>query len=71
MRKLLALILAGGNAPFKANGLEIAELHRQLGEFEAAAQTLRDYKEDYQTVMKQMIGEQVAKGCAAPVRFRM
>ena len=71
MTKLLALILAGGDAPFKTNGLEVAELHRQLGQFEAAAQALSEYKEDYQAVLKQMISEQVSQRCTAPVRFRM
>jgi hypothetical protein len=71
MNKLLALILAGGDAPFQVNSLEIAELHRELGQFDLAAQALSEYTEDYQTVLKHMIGEQVAQACAAPVRFRM
>ena len=71
MTKLLALVLAGADAPFETDGLEVAELHRQLGQFEAAAQALSDYKKDYQAVLKQMISEQVEQRCTAPVRFRM
>jgi hypothetical protein len=71
MTKLLALIQAGGHAPFRTNGLEVAELHRQLGRFEAAAQALSAYKDDYQAVLKQMISAQVEQRCNAPVRFRM
>ena len=47
------------------------KLHRQLGQFDAAAQALSEYDEDYQAVLKQMISEQVAQRCNAPVRFRM
>lgn len=71
MSKLLALVLAGGDAPFRTNGLELAELHRQLGQFEAAAQALREYQDDYREVLKKMIGDQVAQRCNAPVRFRL
>jgi len=71
MTKLRALILAGADAPFETDGLEVAELHRQLGQFDAAAQALSEYDEDYQAVLKQMISEQVAQRCNAPVRFRM
>ena len=71
MNKLLALILAGGDAPFKADGLEIAELHRQLGQFEAAEKALSEYQDEYHDVFKKMIGDQVAKRSNAPVRFRM
>jgi hypothetical protein len=71
MTKLLALILAGGDAPFKANALEIAELHRELGEFGAATKVLHQYNEDDQEVMKQMISKRIAERCSAPVRFRM
>jgi hypothetical protein len=71
MNKLLVLILAGGDAPFKADGLEIAELHRQLGQFEAAEKALSEYQDEYREVFKKMIGVQVAQRCNAPVRFRM
>lgn len=71
MSKLLTLILAGGDAPFKTNGLEVAELHRQLGQFDAAAQALSEYQDDYQAVLKQVISAQVEQRSTAPVRFRM
>ena len=71
MTRLLALILAGADAPFGAKVLEIAELHRELGQFEAAAEALRECDEDHHAVTRQVINGQIAERCAAPIRFRM
>ncbi len=71
MTRLLALLLAGADATFEANGLEIAELHRELGQFDAAAKALRSVVEDYQAVTKKVIAEQITDRCAAPIRYRM
>jgi len=71
MTQLLTLIRAGGDAPFKANALEIAELHRELGQFDAAALASSAWTEDYYEVTKQVIDEQIAQRCASPIRYRM
>ena len=71
MTRLLALILAGADAPVEAKALEIAELHRELGQFDAAAEALRACDEDHHAVTRQVINGQIAERCAAPIRFRM
>lgn len=71
MTQLLTLIRAGGDAPFKANPLEIAELHRELGQFDAAALASSTWTEDYYEVTKQVIDEQIAQRCTSPIRYRM
>jgi hypothetical protein len=71
MACLLALILAGAEMPFKANALEIAELHRELGNFDAAAQALHTVSEDREEVTKQVIKGQILERSAAPIRYRM
>ena len=71
MTQLLTLIRAGGDAPFEANALEIAELHRELGQFDAAALASSAWTEDYYEVSKQVIDEQIAQRCTSPIRYRM
>lgn len=71
MARLLILILAGADAPFRTDALEIAELHRELGQFDAAAEALRKATDDDHAVTKQVIDGQIAERCAAPIRYRM
>ena len=71
MTHLLGLILAGAEAPFKINWLEVAELHRELSEFDAAGAALSECTADYQRVTKTVIGNQVENRSTGPVRFRM
>ena len=71
MTRLLVLILAGADAPFEAKGLETAELHRELGQFDAATAALCTVNEDHQAVTKKVIEGQIADRCASPIRYRM
>lgn len=71
MTQLLGLILARAEAPLKIDWLEIAELHRELSEFDAAGAALRECTADYQRGTKTVIGHQVELGSAAPIRYRL
>jgi hypothetical protein len=71
MARLLALILNETDQPSKADQLEVAELYRELGQFEAAADALSSCNEDHQQVTKKVISEQIELRSAAPIRYRM
>jgi hypothetical protein len=71
MARLLALILNESDQSCKADQLEVAELHRELGHFEAAADALSSCNEDHQQVTKKVIGEQIELRFAAPIRYRV
>lgn len=70
MKALLALILDGAEAPLKPDNLEIAELHRELGQFEAAAAALNSADDRDQRVTKKVIATLIDERSAAPVRYR-
>jgi hypothetical protein len=70
MARLLALILNEADQSGKADQLEVAELHRELGQFEAAADALSSCNEDHQQVTKKVISEQIGLCSAAPIRYR-
>ena len=70
MVRLLALILNKTDQLSKADQLEVAELHRDLGQFEAAEEALGACNEDQQQVTKQVISEQIQLRSAAPIRYR-
>jgi thioredoxin-like negative regulator of GroEL len=70
MARLLALILNEADQSGKADQLEVAELHRELGQFEAAADALSSCNEDHQQVTKRVISEQIELRSAAPIRYR-
>ena len=70
MARLLALILNKTDQLSKADQLEVAELYRELGQFEAAAQALSSCNEDHQQVTKRVISEQIELRSAAPIRYR-
>ena len=70
MARLLALILNEADQLGKADQLEVAELYRELGQFEAAEEALGACNEDQQQVTKQVIGEQIELRSAAPIRYR-
>lgn len=67
MKALLLLFkLAPGNW---SDWCTVAELHRELGEFEEAAVALQELKE--QTVTSRLIGSMLEKRETAPMRYRM
>ena len=70
MARLLALILNKTDQLSKADQLEVAELYRELGQFEAAAQALSTCNEDHAQVTKRVISEQIELRSAAPIRYR-
>lgn len=69
MALLLALILNEADQSGKADQLEVAELYRELGQFEAAEEALGACSEDQQQVTKQVISEQIQLRSAAPIRY--
>ena len=71
MARLLALILNETDQSSKADQLEVAELYRELGQFEAAADALSSCNEDHQQVTKRVISEQIELRSAAPIRYQM
>ena len=70
MARLLALVLNEADQTGKADKIEISELYRELGQFEAAAEALSSCNEDHQEVTKKVIGEQIELRSAAPIRYR-
>ncbi len=71
MARLLALILNEADQLNKADQLEVAELHRELGQFEAAAEALSKCIADHDPVTVKVTGEHIGQRCAAPIRYRM
>jgi hypothetical protein len=71
IERLLALILNEAEQSGRADRLEIAELYRELGQFEAAADALSSCNEDHQQVTKRVISEQIELRSAAPIRYRI
>jgi hypothetical protein len=71
MARLLALILNAADQTGKADQLEVAELYRELGQFEAAAEALISCNADDDQTTKEIIGEQVQLRSAAPIRYQM
>jgi hypothetical protein len=71
MQQLLILIQSGAEEPFEADGTEIVELYRELGQFEKAKEALSLCTEDYQATRKMVIVEQVEQRVSAPMRYRI
>jgi hypothetical protein len=71
MERLLALILNEADQLAKTNQIEIAELYRELGQFDAAAEALASYNEDHEDVTIQVMGEHIGQRCAAPIRYQI
>lgn len=69
MQQLLVLLQAGSNR--HRYGLEIAELHRELGQFEEAAQSMRYLTSDEGAVTVWLMGELINDKQSAPVRYRL
>ena len=70
MKQLLKLIQSGAEEPFEADGTEIVELYRELGQFEKAKEALRLCTEDYHATRKKVIAEQIDQRSNAPIRYR-
>jgi hypothetical protein len=70
MKRLLPLILGGAEKPFKIDWLEVAELHRELSQFESAALALNLCTEAHQLATKNVICKLIERPSAAPMRFR-
>jgi hypothetical protein len=70
MKQLLKLIQSGAEEPFEADGTEIVELYRELGQFEEAKEALSLCTEDYQATRKMVIAEQIDQRSNAPIRYR-
>ena len=70
MARMLALILNETDQSGKADQLEVAELYRELGQFEAAEEVLGACNEDVDQTTKEIIGEQIELRSAAPIRYR-
>ena len=70
MARLLALILNEADQSCKVDQLEIAELYRELGQFEAATEALSTCIEDHDQVTRQVMSEHIGRRCASPIRYR-
>ena len=70
MARLLALILNEADQSGKADQLEVAELYRELGQFEAAEEVLSSCNEDHAQVTRQVMSEQIELRSTAPIRYR-
>lgn len=70
MQQLLTLIQSGAEEPFEADGTEIVELYRELGQFEKAKEALSLCTEDYQSTRKKVIAEQIDQRSNTPMRYR-
>lgn len=65
------MILEAGNEPHGADMLEVAEIYRELGRFDAAAEALRQCPEDDRGTPNKVMEQMIYKGVVAPVRYRM
>ena len=71
MTRLLELVLEGGNEPYGPDMLEVAEIYREQGRFDAAAEALRQCPEDDRGTPNQVMEQMIDKAVSAPVRYRM
>lgn len=69
MCQLLVLLQTGSNR--HRYGLEIAELHRELSQFEEASQAMRYVSDDEGTVTIKLMGDLINDKQSAPVRYRV
>lgn len=71
MERLLELILEKTHEPYGPDFLEIAELYRELGNFEAAADALNQCPADDIGVPEKLMENLIKKQQMAPIRYRM
>jgi hypothetical protein len=71
MERLLELILEKSNEPYGPDMLEVAELNRELGRFEAAADALSQCPADDIGVPEKLMESLISEGQRAPIRYRL
>jgi hypothetical protein len=71
MERLLELILDKSHEPYGPDMLEVAELNRELGRFEAASVALSQCPSDDNGVPEKLMDRLIEKRQTAPVRYRM
>jgi len=70
MTRLVTLLMATGEAQGGDLTLVLAELHRELGQFDAARAVLAMLPEDEASVTSRLIGELIDERHTGPVRYR-
>lgn len=71
MERLLELILEKLHEPYGPDMLEVAELYRELGRFEAAENALKQCPADDIGVPEKLMERLINEGQIAPIRYRM
>lgn len=71
MERLLELILEKSHEPYGPDMLEVAELYRELGRFEDAADALKQYPADDIGVPEKHMERLINEGQRAPIRYRL
>ena len=71
MERLLELILEKLHEPYGPDMLEVAELYRELGRFEAALVALKQCPADDIGVPERLMESLIEKRQTAPIRYRM
>jgi hypothetical protein len=71
MERLLELILEKLHEPYGPDMLEVAELYRELGRFEAAADALKQCPADDIGVPEKLMDSLIRQRQRAPIRYRM
>lgn len=66
-----ALVSMQGDQAHRLDCVTRAELHRELGQFESAAQALAELKEEDQDVTSRLIDKLIQQKETAPMRYRM
>jgi tetratricopeptide (TPR) repeat protein len=71
MERLLELILEKTHEPYGPDMLEVAELHRELGRFDEAADALKQCPADDIGVSEKLMERLINEGQRAPIRYRL
>jgi hypothetical protein len=71
MERLLELILEKSHEPYGLNMLEVAELNRELGRFDEAADALKQCPVDDIGVPEKLMENLIIQGQRAPTRYRL
>lgn len=71
MERLLELILEKTNEPYGPDMLEVAELYRELGRFEDAADALKQCPADDVGVPEKLMESLLSQRQRAPIRYRL
>ena len=71
MERLLKLILEKSHEPYGPDMLEVAELYRELGRFEEAADALKQCPSDDIGVPEKLMESLINEGQRAPIRYKL